>query len=255
MKIKYNVEDYIGKKFNRWTILEGIDRKEKINNCVTAICDCGTKRETVLRNIVLGYSKSCGCYGREVSSATYKKINQQAGKNIHDLSATHVYNCWAAMRSRCSDTTNNRYYLYGAKGIEVCEEWDLSFNIFLQDMGMPPTKFHSIDRKDPTKNYDKTNCRWATPKEQSNNRTSCLFITHKGKTQSMMSWAKELNVEYRRFYYFIKQGLNITQAAAKATGPYKEKTRSKNLEYHQFKAACTSKLDTQDSALLPSSST
>jgi hypothetical protein len=243
MTQKYFVEDYIGKKINRWTIIKKIDSisKDKKNYRINVLarCECGTEKEVCFYNIAKENSKSCGCYSKEISSANYKKINIEAGKELHGMTDSHTYNCWISMRSRCYITTNNRYYLYGAKGIIVCEEWKNSFNKFFIDMGKAPTKYHSIDRIDSTKNYCKENCHWATPKEQSNNRTNCHYITYKNKTKTMMNWAKELNLNYNQFCYFINtKKMSINEAILKITKPYQERTRSDNQEYHQIKA-CT----------------
>lgn len=238
MQKKYRVEDYIGKKVNRWTILKSLGPiridKDHSRTHVLVRCECGTEKEVDFYNIVRGLSKSCGCYGREKSSETYKKINLDAGKEVHGLTGTHTYNCWMSMRSRCYNPDNNRYYLYGAQGIEV--EWK-SFTEFLCDLKIAPSKYHTVDRIDATKNYCKNNCRWATPKEQSNNRTTCCFIEHNGKTQSMMDWARELNIQYRQLEHLVNtKKLSIPEAAKAATRPYKERTRSKDKGYIEFKA-------------------
>lgn len=72
------------------------------------------------------------------------------------------------MRGRCNTTTSTSYNLYGARGIKVCPEWD-NFWVFLDDMGEKP-EGTTLDRIDPDGDYCKENCRWATAKQQTQNR-------------------------------------------------------------------------------------
>ncbi len=74
------------------------------------------------------------------------------------------------MQQRCFNEKNPGYYLYGGRGITVCDRWCESFENFLADMGRRPTRRHSIDRIDVNGNYEGSNCRWATPRQQVLNR-------------------------------------------------------------------------------------
>ena len=87
----------------------------------------------------------------------------------HGLSSHPLYNSWKTMRARCSNPNNNRFYLYGARGIRVDPTWKVSFSTFLRDVGERPAG-HSLDRKNPFGNYEPNNVRWATPSMQAYNR-------------------------------------------------------------------------------------
>lgn len=88
---------------------------------------------------------------------------------------TPEYHIWVNMRQRCNNPRHYQYRYWGGKGIKVCERWDEDFYAFRSDMGNRPSAKHSIDRIDGNKDYEPSNCRWATPEQQSQNRA----LTHK----------------------------------------------------------------------------
>lgn len=102
---------------------------------------------------------------------------RQHTKKTHGKTGTPAYKVWEKIRGRCNNPNNNRYYLYGGRGIEVCERWD-SFENFYEDMGEPNGS--SIDRIDNYKGYCKENCRWIPRADQGKNKRNVR--TYKGFT-------------------------------------------------------------------------
>lgn len=110
-------------------------------------------------------------------------------KFSHSAHKTRVYRIWQKMRSRCNNPEAPGYQYYGGRGITVCDRWDYSFEYFLEDMGEPPEGY-TLDRIDVNKGYSKENCRWASPKQQQNNRRCNVLITIDGETHTASEWAE-----------------------------------------------------------------
>lgn len=106
------------------------------------------------------------------------------------------YRNWANMKRRCYDPSVDSFYLYGGRGIVVCDRWlgRHGFFNFCDDMGEKPVGC-SLDRIDPMKGYSPENCRWATPKEQARNRRNNHIVEYKGEKRYLSDLVNESPVK------------------------------------------------------------
>lgn len=110
------------------------------------------------------------------------------------------YAVWVAMRQRCHNPKSQNYRHYGGRGIKICERWD-SFKNFIEDMGRRPDGKYSLDRIDVNGNYEPSNCRWATPTQQSVNRRDIKNLTgHRGIRKKYHRYQARITVDYKEIY-------------------------------------------------------
>jgi len=159
---------------------------------VKCLCDCG--KEIIVRtsNLTKGY-KSCGCVSK-----------------THGLKKHALYNTWNSMMQRCYNAKNPAYENYGGRGITVCKEWH-DIVVFLKDMG-GRTEDLSLERIDNNGNYKPNNCKWATRRQQANNRKSSRFLEYKGERLTIAQWGRRTGAKniYRRinnYNWSIKKAL------------------------------------------------
>ena len=125
----------------------------------------------------------------------------------HGMSKTPEYGAWQGMKHRCQNKNNKRYNSYGGRGIKVCNRWLDSFENFLADMELKPSKIHSIDRIDNDGDYTPENCRWATPKQQMANRreTSEYYIASPSARNKTGISGVSFDAKKNRFIASFKQ--------------------------------------------------
>jgi len=163
------------------------------------VCDCGVAKEVRIGNLTSGSTNSCGCLGSKKSSERLM---------THGQSGTDLHSRWSAMHERCKGYKERDRKRYTERGITVCPEWS-SFETFRDEMGEPPSSSHTLDRINNDAGYSKENCRWATKEEQSNNKSSSVFIEHEGIRKTVAQWARDKGVCQKALMYRIKAGWDV----------------------------------------------
>ena len=134
------------------------------------------------------------------------------------MAKSPTYNIWCGIVARCTDPNARGFIKYGAKGITICQRWRESFEAFYADMGERPRGL-TVDRIDNARGYEPDNCRWATMREQQNNRTNNNRLTHAGRSLTMMEWSRETGIERATITRRLKLGWSIADALTKPSDP------------------------------------
>lgn len=201
--------DLTGQKFGRLKVLKFSHVNSKYSPYWLCRCECG--KEKIINGADLRNKKikSCGCLKRE-------KVIERSKK--HGDKNTKLYAIFQGIKQRCTNMNSQAYNNYGGRGIKC--EW-VTYEEFKKDMHdsyLEHIKEHgkkqtTIDRINNNGNYSKENCRWATYKEQANNRRSNRYITFNGRTKTMSQWADFLGIkEYNILYRLNKLNWNIEKA-------------------------------------------
>ena len=113
----------------------------------------------------------------------------------HGLRKTRLYNIWANIKTRCYNEHDPHFERWGNRGITICEEWKNNFQSFYNwSMNNGYSDELCIDRIDNDGNYEPSNCRWVTVKEQNQNKRNVILITYDGQTLSCAEWSRLLGL-------------------------------------------------------------
>lgn len=144
--------------------------------------------------------------------------NRTHGHTVNRVKSP-TYKSWDSMRARCTYPSNPAFAYYQKHGVTLCDRWRTGeggksgFECFLDDMGERPSMNHSIDRwPNPTGNYERSNCRWATKREQANNRVTNRRVEYRGEQYTIADLARATGVSRDKLHHRISMGWDIEEA-------------------------------------------
>ena len=202
---------FIGKQFGFLRITNIIHKDGR--SFAEFKCDCGNVGFAYLSNIIEGRKTSCGC--------RQKFLYATHGMNYkHGMSNQPIYNTWNKMVNRCYKKDERSYPFYGGSGIRVCKEWKNDFMAFYKwAMEHGYKKGLSLCRNDIRKGYNPDNCRFDKVGSQGSNRRNNVMLTYKGKTQTLMAWARELKMHHQTLHQRIfSSGWSVAMAIETPVG-------------------------------------
>lgn len=195
----------IGEMFGELTVIQEAGQNARGKAMVFCRCSCGEPRLVQRTNLLSGNTTSCGHVHR--SALAQRQLR-------HGKRSSAEYSTWTNMRSRCLNKNNRGYPGYGGRGIKICSRWE-NFENFFADMGCRPGKTYSLERIDVNGNYEPSNCRWATKKEQANNRRTSRFITFGELTDTVSRWCEALQIPEYVVRWRLNKGWEVFDALVK----------------------------------------
>ena len=200
------LKDLTGKTFGRLVCVSVSEQSRKRIAVWVCRCACGNIVHIRRSNLTSGNTCSCGCLKTEALRTRPRKH----GETVNGKPSIE-YRTWVGMKTRCYNAKDKCFLKYGALGIRICDRWLHSFDAFLLDMGRRPPGT-TIDRIMVSGDYTPKNCRWATMKQQQNNRSNNRRIEFNGLTLTASEWDGKLGFTRGTVSRRLWRGWNVKQS-------------------------------------------
>jgi len=193
--------DLTGERFGRLLVIS-LDHKDKYSSKYWLCrCDCGNEKVIRGGSLKRGLTRSCGCLLRETARENTPKHSTK-----HGLRKARVWSIWMSIKRRCRNPKSTGYYKYGARGINVCDEWYDNFvNFYEWAINNGYKDDLTIDRKDNDGNYEPSNCRWVNNYIQANNKRNNIWYPYRGELKTLGQICRTEGIDYKHVYQLIKR--------------------------------------------------
>lgn len=210
------IKNLSGMRFGRLTCIKPVGRYEKGRSIIWQCkCDCGKTINVIGGSLRSGNTQSCGCLQKEKAAASGRESRK------HGMIYSGLYKSWAHMKARCLHKSNKSHKDYGGRGIKVCDEW-MEFVPFMEwAMANGYQNGLTIERVDNDGNYEPSNCIWATPIIQANNKRNNRRLTLNGKTMTVSQWASALGINASTLHSRLCSGWGTEKALSTPTSKSK----------------------------------
>jgi len=193
--------DMTGQRYGRLSVIEMAGHNKHRQRLWRCVCDCGETTEVIGHLLRYGQTQSCGCLQKEAIASVNKK---------HGKSKSQIWFMHRSMMDRCYLQTSTAYKNYGGRGITVCKRWH-DFENFYADMGDKP-KGMTLERIDNDGPYSPDNVRWASYKDQANNRRNNVVLEFQGRKQTMQQWSDEMGLKIQTVWARLNRGWSVDRA-------------------------------------------
>jgi hypothetical protein len=213
----YKKEDLVGKRYGKLTIIDLVQSKTEKRRNALCRCECGKTKEVTISNLRSGATTSCGCL---------REKRRLQATTTHGMTGTKLHNAWRSMKARCNIESCSNYSSYGGRGINVCDEWNDSYEIFEEwALASGYADNLTLDRINTNGDYEPSNCRWVDKTIQARNRrvrkTNNTGVTGVSKRKDSGKYRATISVNGKRIDLGTHENLeDAINARKKAENKY-----------------------------------
>lgn len=196
-------KDLTNNQFGRLKVIERVENDNQGKAMWLCQCECGNYTKVRGYDLRKNHIKSCGCWQRKT----------------HGFNKTRLHITWGLMKDRCNNKNNMNFHNYGGRGIKVCREWNEKFICFYDwAMNSGYKDNLTIDRIDNDGNYEPTNCRWVTMKEQGNNKRNNVIVDTELGNKNLKQLSEITGIKYPTIVARYNKGFNSQELISKTDG-------------------------------------